>query len=57
VNKTPDGNLRGLHRKCQWLGWLITTVACDLLVSFDVHTSKAVFAGTLASFGIGNGIL
>jgi MFS family permease len=47
----------GRYRWAIWIGWLITTVACNLLISFDVSTSKAVFAVTLATFGIGNGML
>jgi MFS family permease len=47
----------GRYRWAIWLGSVITTVACGMLVLFNVNTSKAMFTVTLAIFGVGNGML
>lgn len=49
----------GRFRWAIWMGWIVTLIACSLLVFFDQHqrTSRVLFAAVLACFGIGNGML
>lgn len=47
----------GRFRWAIWGGWAVTTLACGLLILFDIHSSKAVLAVVLAIFGIGTGMV
>ncbi len=47
----------GSYRWSIWSGWAITVVACGLLLLLDQEIETAAWAGILAVFGIGNGML
>lgn len=47
----------GRFRWAIWGGWTVTTLACGLLVSFDLHTKPVVLAVALGVFGIGTGMV
>ncbi|KAJ4363105.1 hypothetical protein N0V83_010225 [Neocucurbitaria cava] len=47
----------GRFRWAIWGGWIITTLACGLMILFDLHTKTAVLAVVLAVFGIGTGMV
>lgn len=47
----------GRFRWAIWGGWAVTTLACGLLLLFDVHANKTVIYIILAVFGIGTGMV
>ncbi len=47
----------GNYRWSIWSGWAITTVGCGLLLLFGEDTETPAWAGILAVFGVGNGML
>lgn len=47
----------GRYRWAVWIGWVITTIACGLLILLDMHTPKVVFSVALAVFGVGAGMV
>ncbi|ORY67806.1 major facilitator superfamily domain-containing protein [Pseudomassariella vexata] len=47
----------GRFRWAVWIGWAITSAGCGLLVLFDQDTTTAMWAGILAVFGVGNGMV
>lgn len=47
----------GRFRWAIWGGWAVTTLACGLLLLFNLHTKMAVFATVLGIFGIGTGMV
>jgi MFS family permease len=47
----------GRFRWAIWGGWAVTTLACGLLLLFDIHTSNTVLYSILAVFGIGTGMV
>jgi MFS family permease len=47
----------GRFRWAVWGGGAIATLACGLLILFDLETDMSVFYGVLAVFGIGAGMI
>lgn len=47
----------GRFRWAIWFGWVITTIACGLLILFNTHTTIVLIAVALALFGIGSGMV
>ena len=47
----------GRFRWAIWTGWIVTILACGLMILFDVHTKPAVLSVVLAIFGIGTGMV
>lgn len=47
----------GRFRWAIWFGWVITTIACGLLILFNRHTTIVLIAVALALFGIGSGMV
>lgn len=47
----------GSFRWAIWCGWILTTLGCGLLMLLDEDTKTPVWAGIMAVFGVGNGMV
>jgi len=47
----------GRFRWAIWIGWVLATIGCSLLMLLGLDTKTAIWAGIFALFGVGNGMV